>query len=234
MTNWSERLGRFDARALGRLLHTPANRRRVAEQMARTVRAGGWDGVTVDFEALKPSYARGLASFLAALRAELPTGSAIDIDVSATTRYRSRGYELRRIGRSVDRVVLMAYDEHGPSWSEPGPVGSLPWQRRCLKAALRLVPASQVDLGVAGYGYAWRRHGGGRSVYPREARRLVAEDGAAARWHPHAGEWSAALSTGTRLWWSDTRSWRQRVRLARHRGIHGLALWRLGAADPLP
>jgi spore germination protein YaaH len=233
-SNWSERLGRFDSRALGRLLHSAPNRRQTAEQLGQVVRAGGWDGVTIDFEALRPSYAGGLTAFLARLRAELPADATIDVDVSATTRYRSRGYELRRIARSVDRVVLMAYDEHGPSWSDPGPIGSLPWQRRCLRAALRLVPTRQVDLGVAGYGYAWRRDGGGHSIFPRQARRLVADDGAVARWHPHAGEWSAVLSTGAQLWWSDTRSWRQRVRVAEHRGIHGLALWRLGAADPLP
>ncbi|HSS68871.1 MAG TPA: glycosyl hydrolase family 18 protein [Nocardioidaceae bacterium] len=234
MSNWSERLGRFDTRALGRLLHSRAHRQEVAARLGQIVRRGGWDGVTVDLEALRRSYADDLTAFLAQLRAALPGRASIDIDVSATTRYRSRGYDLRGIARSVDRIALMAYDEHGPSWSDPGPIGSLPWQRRCLKAALRLVPPRQVDLGVAGYGYAWRPGGGGHSVFPRQARQLVADDGAAARWHPRAGEWSAVLSNGTRLWWSDARSWKQRLRLAEHRGLHGLALWRLGSADPLP
>jgi spore germination protein len=234
MSNWSERLGRFDTRALGRLLRSPENRSRVADRLAQVVRHGGWDGVTVDLEALRRSYADGLVAFLARLRAALPRHASIDIDVSATTRYRSRGYDLRGIARSVDRVALMAYDEHGPSWSDPGPIGSLPWQRRCLNAALDLLPAHKIDLGVAGYGYAWRRDGGGHSVFPRQARQLALHDGAEARWHPRAGEWSATLSNGTRLWWSDARSWRLRVRLAERRGMHGLALWRLGSADPLP
>jgi spore germination protein YaaH len=171
---------------------------------------------------------------LARLRAALPAATSVDIDVSATTSYRSRGYALRRIAHVVDHVVLMAYDQHGPSWSGPGPVGALPWQRRCLRAALNLVGAEQLDLGVAGYGYAWPRHRVGHSVSPRQARQLVADDGATARWRPRAGEWSATLSNGTRMWWSDTRSWGRRVEVARHRGLHGIALWRLGKADPLP
>jgi spore germination protein len=234
MSNWSERLGRFDTRALRRLLRSPANRARVADRLGQTVRRGGWDGVTVDLEALKPSFANGLVAFLERLRAALPPRATLDTDVAATTRYRSRGYDLRGIARSVDHVTLMAYDEHGPGWSDPGPVGSLPWQRRCLTAALDLIPARQLDLGVAGYGYLWRPHGGGHSVFPRQARRLVADDGAVARWRPRAGEWSAMLNNGARLWWSDARSWEQRLHLAAHRGLHGLALWRLGAADPLP
>jgi spore germination protein len=234
MSNWSERLGRFDTRALGRLLRSPENRHRVADRLGEIVRRGGWDGVTVDLEALRSSYADNLVAFLATLRTKLPQDASVDIDVSATTRYRSRGYDLRGIARSVDRIALMAYDEHGPSWSGPGPIGSLPWQRRCLHAALDLVAARQIELGVAGYGYAWGPRGGGHSVFPRQARQLVSDDGADAAWHPRAGEWSATLSNGTRMWWSDARSWRLRVRLAEHRRLHGLALWRLGSADPLP
>jgi spore germination protein YaaH len=234
MSNWSERLGRFDTEALGRLLRSPRHQDQVADRLAQIVQRGGWDGVTVDLEGIGSSRADGLVSFLGRLRDALPSGAAIDIDVSATTSYRSRGYELRRIAGLVDHVVLMAYDEHGPGWSGPGPIGSLPWQRRCLRAALELVPAGQLDLGVAGYGYTWPRHRVGHSVSPRQARRLVASDGASARWRPRAGEWSATLSSGTRLWWSDTRSWRQRIDVAEHRDLHGTALWRLGKADPLP
>jgi spore germination protein len=234
VSNWSNRLGRFDSRALGRLLTSAAHRQDVSTRLGRMVRRGGWDGVTVDLESLRRSWGPGLTAFVAALRSRLPDHASIDVDVSATTRYRSRGYDLRGIARSVDRVALMAYDEHGPGWSGPGPVGALPWQRRCLDAALRLIPGRQVDLGVAGYGYLWRPDGSGRTVLPRGARAILAEDGAVARWHPNAGEWSATLSSGARLWWSDARSWRQRVRLAERRGLHGLALWRLGSADPLP
>jgi spore germination protein YaaH len=233
VSNWSNRLGQFDSHALGLLLRSAAHRRAVASRLGQIVRHDGWDGVTVDLEALERSWAPGLTAFVARLRSSLPDRATVDIDVSATARYRSRGYDLRGIARSVDHVALMAYDQHGPGWSDAGPVGALPWQRRCLDAALRLVPARQIDLGVAGYGYLWRPDGSGRTVLPRGARDLVSADGAVARWHPKAGEWSATLSNGARLWWSDARSWRQRVRLAQHRGLHGLALWRLGSADPL-
>ena len=61
----------------------------------------------------------------------------------------------------------------------------------------------------------------------------MAQDGTTAHWRPGPGEWTACLSDGTRLWWSDGRSYRKRVALAREYGVRGLAVWRLGSADTL-
>ncbi|CAB4733683.1 unannotated protein [freshwater metagenome] len=127
----------------------------------------------------------------------------------------------------------MTYDQHGPSWSGPGPIGGLGWQRRTLEAALEQVPAAQLDLGVAGYGYTWPRRGTGHTLLTRGARRVVAADGAQAHWKPGPAEWTATLSDGTRIWWSDRRSYAARQALAREYGLHGLAVWRVGSADTL-
>src|SRR5205823_5854004 len=107
---------------------------------------------------------------------------------------------------------LMAYDQHGPTWTKAGPVGGLPWCREVLGVLLADVPAAKIDLGVAGYGYTWPRQGTGRYLTDAQARRLVARDGAEPRWDATQGEWTARLSDGTVLWWSDHRSTRERSR----------------------
>ena len=58
-------------------------------------------------------------------------------------------------------------------------------------------------------------------------------DGAKAHFKKGPGEWTARLSDGTRMWWSDGRSYALRLEMATSAGLHGLALWRLGSADPL-
>ena len=98
----------------------------------------------------------------------------------------------------------MTYDQHG-TWSGPGPIGALAWQRRAVGVVTSMVPAAKVDLGVAGYGYTWPRDRDGRTVTDKQARKLVARDGAKARWRKGPGEWTARLSDGTRMWWSDGR-----------------------------
>ncbi|WP_244927719.1 glycosyl hydrolase family 18 protein [Nocardioides sp. W7] len=237
LSNYSNRLGDFDTRAAGRLLRSRANVRRVARQLARAVAAGGWDGVNLDLEALRPAHGPGLVRLAAELQRRMPAERIVSIDVSARPSvqdYRRAGYRLAALARTVDVVQLMAYDQHGPAWSGPGPIGALGWQRRSLAALLTQVPRAQVDLGVGGYGYTWPRRGSGRTLTVAQARALVSADGARAVWVPRAGEWRARLSDGTVVWWSDGRSLELRRRLAGEIGLHGLAVWRIGSADTVP
>jgi spore germination protein YaaH len=236
ISNYSNRLGDFDPHLAHSLLANPANRSFVAVRLAHLLDRTGWDGVNVDLERVPRRDAAGLTAFVRELQAVLPAEATVTVDVSGSTSrqgFRSRGYQLAALGRAADVVKLMTYDYSGPTWSGPGPIGPLPWQRKVVETALRLVPREKLDLGVAGYAYTWPRHGTGRSISVARARTLVRDHGAQARWHRTAGEWSATLSNGTRLWWSDRRSYRHRVALAQEYGLHGLAVWRLGSADTL-
>jgi len=235
LSNYSDRLGDFDSGAATRLLSSPQRVQRVADALAADVTAGGWDGVNVDLESLSKRDGPGLVALLQALRSRLPAPLTLTIDVQAATSargYLRHGYRLPEVAATTDAVQLMAYDLHGPGWSGPGPIGPLRWQRRALEALLTQVPPAQVDLGVAGYGYTWTR-GTGRAIGVQRARRLAARDHVTPRWHAGSGEWSARLADGTTTWWSDARSLALRRQLAVDLGLHGLALWRLGSADPV-
>jgi spore germination protein len=236
LSNYSDAKGGFDAQAAHRLLSSPENIDAVAEQVAWMAIEGGWGGVNIDLELVPKGDAGGLVELAGALNDALGTGRTLSIDVSASNSprgYRNGGYLLDPLGRIVDVVVLMTYDYSGPTWSDPGPIGPVAWQRDSVEVASRYVPADKLDLGIAGYGYTWPKRGTGRSVTVAQARKMVAKDGARARWHSDSKEWSATLSNGTVLWWSDARSYAARVALAEELGMHGVAVWRLGSADPL-
>ncbi|MBS2936337.1 hypothetical protein KDN32_01100 [Nocardioides sp. J2M5] len=234
--NYSDRLGDFDTDAAAALLSSQTRIDAVADRLAALVAEGGWDGVNVDLERVRRQDSRGLVAFVTALRERLPATASVTIDVSARTSragYLAGGYRLDELAGVVDAVQLMAYDQHGPGWSGPGPVGGLPWVRDAVAAALEEVPAARLDLGVAGYGYLWRGDGSGRTLTVRGARRLVERAGATPRWRRGAGEWSARLPGERRVWWSDARSRGVRAELASALGLRGLAIWRLGSAGPL-
>lgn len=236
VSNYNDRLGDFDPVALHRLLSSTDHIDAIAATVAGHVADDGWDGVNVDLERVRTTDAAGLVAFVAALQAALPAEQTVSIDISASTSvrgFRDRGYDLAALAEVADVIAIMAYDQHGPTWSGPGPIGALGWQRDTLDAVLTQVPAALIDLGVAGYGYSWPTHGTGRSLTVEGARNQAAHAGVEPVWHAQAGEWSARLPGGTVLWWSDARSLRQRVALAHEYGVHGLALWRLDSADPL-
>ncbi|WP_158702566.1 glycosyl hydrolase family 18 protein [Kitasatospora sp. MMS16-BH015] len=231
--NFAAEQGDFDEEVAHRLLADPANLARVAKRLGAVVAEQGWDGVQVDLESLVARDTAGVTEFVRALRRALPPGRSLGIAVttySDAAAYPANGWDLAALGAVVDRVVLMAYDEHGSPGSQPGPVGELAWQEAGLTALLGQLRPEQVDLGVAGYGYRWSPTGAVTQVGVREARAVVAAEGATAAYDGTAGEWHATLADGGVLWWSDARSLADRRELAARHGVHGLALWDLGLA----
>ncbi|GAB2474515.1 glycoside hydrolase family 18 protein [Jatrophihabitans fulvus] len=232
VSNFSDAVGDFSEPVAHRLLSSARHRATVIRSLVYDVTHRGWDGIGVDLEALTRRDTAGLTAFVRALAAALPRRASLSIAISnSTTRagYRASGYDLPALSRVVDRVTLMAYDQHGPWEDTPGPIGGLGWQWAGIAAAVKDVPRRKLELGVAGYGYAWRPHANVQLSVAR-ARALA---GHRARFDTRRGEWTARLADGSTLWWSDRRSWNLRVDLARRHHLYGLALWVLGQSDPL-
>jgi spore germination protein YaaH len=235
IANWSDKANDFSEPLAYETLGSTAKTDTAASALANDVAAAGFDGVSVDLEALASRDEAGLTRFVFDLRADLPSGASLTICISATTShsaYAAMGYDLPALATDVDQIVLMTYDDHGPWEKTPGPIGPLRWQRASVKALEQDVPADKIFLGVANYGYAWRPRSR-PNLTVAQARALAAHLHARPRWSAAAGEWTAEAG-GSTLWWSDARSMRVRVKLARTLGVHGVAVWSLGSGDPLP
>lgn len=227
--------GDFAETRAHKLLTSASAISQVVSTLVRAEVRQGWDGISVDLEALRGRDRAGLVAFLSALRAAMPAGSSLSICISNSVTaagYRHRGYDLAGITAHVDRVILMAYDEHGTWENHPGPVGALRWQKRGLAVMARVVPRSRIDLGQAGYGYVWRPHRN-YQVSDLQARKLVRHDHGHAHYAHAAAEWVAHLPDGSTVWWADSRSYQRRAALAARQHLHGLAVWSLGLSDPL-
>jgi len=234
--NWSNAINDFSEPLAYKTLGSTAKTDAAAAALASAVAKGGWDGVSVDLESLAPRDRANLTRFVADLRSDLPKGASLTICLTAATRlgdYAGMGYDLPGLAASVDQIVLMTYDDHGPWEKTPGPIGPLPWQRASVAALEQDVPPAQILLGVANYAYAWRPHSVD-SLTVAQARRLAAHWHARARWIASSGEYRARLSDGSTVWWSDKRSMSVRLELARSLGVHGIAVWSLGTGDRLP
>ncbi|HKU57968.1 MAG TPA: glycosyl hydrolase family 18 protein [Gaiellaceae bacterium] len=229
--NWSERMNDFSEPLAYKTLGSPAAVSAAAVAVAKAAR--GWDGVSIDLESLAPRDRSGLRAFVADLRGDLPNEMTLTICLEAftsTASYAANGYDLHAIAGNVNEVVLMTYDDHG-TWSTPGPVGPLAWQRASVAALERVVPRRQIFLGAADYGYDWHPN---NFLTVTQARALVRRSHGTPHWVAAAGEWTAKLHDGTTIWWSDARSVALRLALARKLGLYGAAIWSLGTGDPIP
>jgi spore germination protein YaaH len=219
------------------MLSTKAHRDAAAASLAAVVSSSGLDGVMFDLEELRSSDADDLTAFAATLRADVGPGIHLDAAVQATTKpssYLGLGYDIEGLLKSLDTVTVMGYDQHGTfNPTNPGPVGELTWQRKVLAALLVHAKPSQVDLGVAGYGYRWAADGT-HTVGDIRARRLVAEAHVTPTFDEGRGEWTATLPDGQVFWWADARSIALREQLAASLGLHGVAVWSMALSDPVP
>ena len=200
--------------------------------IAAVVEEQGWDGISVDMESLEARDTAALVSFVTGLRALLGDDASLSISLQladSAEGYADAGYDLAAFADTVDRVILMGYDQNGPWEPSPGPIGSLDWQRAGLNALLEKVPATKVELGVAGYGYRWGADTTA-AVSVADARELA---GDSALFDEKTGEWTAVLDDGSTLWWSDAESLALRHSLAEELGLRGLALWVLELSDPV-
>jgi spore germination protein len=235
VSNFDKTTGDFSPKIATAMLASAEHRSAVVGELVGQVSAAGLDGVQIDLESLELGDAAGLVAFATQLHDALGAPKSVTMAVTAESspgRYLGSGYDFAKLTPILSRVILKAYDQHGPTWSKPGPVGGLPWATTALDALIAAgVPTAQIDLGVAGYGYSWPGNGtDGKRLSDEDSRTLA---GDLARWDPTEAEWMAKLPDDTIVWWSDSRSRSERRALALSRNLHGLAVWELSLTDPL-
>lgn len=233
--NFDANINDFSPSIATKLLVSSANRSAVIRSIVSKVAQGRYDGVQLDFESLDSSHGAGLSAFVSELCTALPASKSVSMALMATDTaagYTAEGYQLSSLARSADRFVLMAYDQHGPTWTSAGPIGGTPWVTSVLRALIASgAPKAKIDLGVAEYAYTWPGDGSdGVQLSVADAR---ARAGSAAEFDSGQGEWTAKLPDGTVIWWSDSRTFAERKALAARYGLHGLAIWELSLGDPM-
>ena len=136
------------------------------------VAAENFAGVQVDFESLMPDDGAAFISFLADLKARLPErilSAAVPARLNGNGK---KAYDYAAIAAIVDRVFVMAYDQHWET-GPPGPVASLSWCNSVAAYAVSAVPADRLVMGIPLYGRAWQARKINRAVTHRRAVELA-------------------------------------------------------------
>jgi len=114
-----------------------------------------FDGVQIDFEAISYKDAGNFLEFLKLIKAGLDPGKTLSVALPAKGRKVNDAYDYKTISEVVDRVFIMAYDQHW-STSKPGPVASLSWCIDIVTYAATEIPAEKLIMGIPLYGRSWK------------------------------------------------------------------------------
>jgi spore germination protein YaaH len=241
----------FDTLVLDQVLLNPRVRRRVVAHLARRAREERFGGLQIDFEGLTVRHREAYAVFLEELAAKtrhkgfsLSVAVAAPLDdepgdvVKGAVTWReseaAAALDYARIGRAVDFVSLMTYDQHTQP-AQPGPVAGLPWVEACLRRLLETTPARKLMIGVPLYFRDFGPQGVSEGSFD-EAMDLAMRHGAAIEIDAVEREMRFSYDENGEahtVWLQDGATLLERIRLVKKHGLRGYSAWRLGHEDPL-
>jgi spore germination protein len=193
----------------------------------------GFDGVQIDFESVSRDDADSFIDFLKELKSRLPAKKKLSVALPARTKpIADDAYDYSRIAKIVDRMVIMAYDEHW-STSSPGPVASLPWCERVVDYAKSVVETEKIVMGLPLYGRAWQDKRLAKALRFRNVQELVAEKQSTINYAPELGAYfEYSENVVVTVFYDDRRTILEKLRLYRAQKIDSVSFWRIGLGPP--
>lgn len=229
--------GTFTNQVVHQVLSDETLRKKLVDDILVNVKYYGYDGVEIDFEGIKGEDRAAFTTFLDELKQKLtPENLTLFIAVPAKTwddtkNVWSGGYDYAAIGKIVDRVMIMSYDEH---WSggPAGPVSSLPWFENVAAFANKTIPKDKLLMGLPLYGYDWPETGKGRALLPTGIENLMKQYGGQVELDPVSSTpfYRYTDSKGVKhiVWFENNESIAKKVQVVQNFGFKGVGLWRLG------
>ncbi len=194
--------------------------------------AEAFDGVQIDFESVSRDDADYFVDFLRELRARLPAEKTLSVAVPARTQPVADAYDYSRIAAIVDRIVIMAYDEHW-STSSAGPVASLSWCARVVDYVKSTVATEKIVMGLPLYGRAWQDKKLARALGFKNVQDLVAEKNSRTNYESELGAYfEYSENVVVSVFYDDDRSLMEKLQLYRGRDISSVSFWRIGLGPP--
>jgi len=225
--------GNWDGAGMAALLHNPATRRALLDKLEPWLVANQAGGAFFDFEELPR---KSLPDYRAFLREAKTRFAKRGWVVAIAVPVGENAWDVKAFAAVVDRVFLMAYDQHELS-SPPGPIASQAWFENAVVRAASGVPRNKIVVAIGNYGYDWHSDSsaGGDPVAIDEAWEAARESGATPVFDKASGNTSFAYQEGNVrhvLWLLDAPSAYNQIRFLNRAKLGAVALWRLGSEDP--
>jgi spore germination protein YaaH len=191
-----------------------------------------YDGLQIDFEMVPQRDGDNFRSFLRELREGLGR-KTFTVALPARTKIRQDDvYDYRKILPLVDRVLVMAYDEHW-SGSAPGPIASIDWCREVAAYALDVIGREKLIMGIPFYGRTWGDVNPSRAFFHSGIQRLRRENDVTAITRENSiPTFSYQIPLTVTVYYEDEFSLSARFELYRKLGVRSVGFWRLGQESP--
>lgn len=197
------------------------------------------DGINIDYEDVRDADRNGLTAFVKEMRTYTERlGLTLSIATLIPKPWTVE-YDYEALGKAVDYITVMTYDEHYSSSPAAGSVSSLPWVDTAIRDLLDYVGGHKVLMGIPLYARLWTVSAAGKPVANRAltmsgARSVIESNNLVPEWLPSVGQYYAEYPNDTqqpagshtdKIWLEDARSVAGRLALIYKYNLAGSACW---------
>lgn len=241
MQVWALFSNGFDPDRTTEALASAETRFSMIQQLLAFAEVYNLQGINIDFENVRTADKENLVQFVRELTPLLhEQGLVVSIDVTPKSNSELWSLFLDRasLGKIVDYMMVMAYDEHWASSPKAGSVASLPWVEDSLTRIMEEdgVPASKLVLSMPLYTRIWTEKtddSGEKKVTSKavgmdRVKELVASKKLKAVMDEQSGQNYVEYKEDgalNRIWIEDDVSIQARVELMRKYDLAGVATW---------
>lgn len=228
----------FDKAITHAVLSSTAKREKVIRQILSFVDLYELDGINIDFEEVPKEDGPGFVQFVKELSLFLKQkGVTVSVDMYVPKPW-TEHYGRAEIGKYIDYLIIMGYDEHWSTSPKSGSVASIGFVREGVVDTLESLPASKVILGVPFYTRLWKETGSGEAVKVSSkaygmgyGKQMMIDKGAKIEWNEETAQYYGEYKEGEetyKMWIEDKRSLDEKLKIAGGYRLAGVAGWKLG------
>ena len=194
--------------------------------------AKDFDGLQIDFELVPKRDGDPYLTFLKELRAGLGHKMFTVALAARSKKVANDVYDYEKILPVVDRILVMAYDEHW-STSAAGPVASLPWCKRVAEYSYKVIGKEKLIMGLPFYGRGWAKPNHSRALIYTTTERIIKEnDVKTIRRENGIATFDYNPTISVKVYYDDEYSLSVRMEMYRSIGVTAIGFWRLGYETP--
>jgi spore germination protein YaaH len=194
--------------------------------------SGPFDGLQIDFEYVPARDGEAFLSFLSELRAGL-NNKIFSVALPARNKtILNDVYDYQKIRPLVDRILVMAYDEHW-STSEPGPIASMSWCRQIAAYSLEAIGREKLIMGLPFYGRSWGNINPNKAFLYSGIEDLIEKQNISQIDRENSiPTFSYEVPLSVTVYYEDVYSLSARLEMYRAMGVNSAGFWRLGQETP--
>ncbi|WP_432403811.1 glycosyl hydrolase family 18 protein [Wukongibacter sp. M2B1] len=251
--NWAKKRGykvwalfsnSFDPKLTDKFLNNSVAREKTIDRLLKLLKENNMDGINIDFENVYLKNKELLVQFVRELTPIFHENGlvvSIDVTVIGGSDNWSNFLDRKALGKVVDYMAVMTYDEHWATSPKSGSVASIGWVERGIERILEEVPAEKLLLGVPFYTRIWTEIPSSanpdkvtvksKAISMKVARKILGRDDITKVWDEEAGQYYISYVENNKLnkiWFEDAKSIKLKTDLVKKFNLAGVAAWRRG------